>query len=183
MAYFLESDRLYLRDVRLSDAGGYYPSWLNDCEVNQYLETRFDVQTVAKTEDFIREQNSRSDVLFLAICLKENDKHIGNIKLGPINYHHRTADVGYMLGDKGSWGKGLMTEAIRLVLDFGFRSLDLAKISAGAYKENIGSQRCLEKCGFTREGILRGEVVTRQGKRSDCYRYGILRDEYMEMMC
>lgn len=158
--------------------GGRYASWLNDAEVNQYLETRFIVQSEEKIADFIEGQNSRSDVVFCAICLKETDEHIGNIKIGPINYHHRKGDISCFIGEKSAWGYGYGTEAMRLMLDYGFRVLDLEKICCGIYGTNVGSQRMVTKCGFVREGVLRSEVVTRAGERIDCYHYGLLREEY-----
>ncbi|HEY1157453.1 MAG TPA: GNAT family protein, partial [Arthrobacter sp.] len=94
--------------------------------------------------------------LFAGIFLREGDRHIGNIKLGPINVHHRRADIGLLVGDRACWGKGYASEAIAILSDFAFGRLGLHRLTAGMYAENEGSARAFEKAGYAREGLLRG---------------------------
>src|SRR3972149_2198414 len=112
--HFIEGNRIYLRDISLSDAYNKdYCKWMNDQEVVQYTESRFQKHTVRTLRSYILHVNSSNNV-FLAIVLKDGDRHIGNIKIGSINPVHHTADIGIIIGDKSCWGKGYGTEAIRL---------------------------------------------------------------------
>src|SRR5205814_2669717 len=84
---------------------------------------------------------------------KDNDQHIGNIKLGPIHWIHRYAEIGLLIGEKSCWGQGYASEAIRLVTTYAFERLNLHKVTAGCYATNVGSVRAFEKAGFVREGV------------------------------
>ena len=174
----LEGQKIKLRMVELSDCNQDYYNWLNDSEVNQYLETRWNEQSIVS----IRE--SSHSYLFAIIF---NNKHIGNIKIGPINSVHRFADISYFIGDKSAWGQGVATEAIKLVCDFGFKILKLNKLCAGAYAGNIGSCKALQKNKFQPEAIYRkqyllgsAETLAGDGGQifSDAYKYGLLASEY-----
>ena len=81
---------------------------------------------------------------------------------------HETAELGF-------WGQGLVPEAARAVVEWGFKERALAKVFARADARNTNSQRVMEKLGMTREGLLRSHVKGR-GERIDVY-YGVLRDE------
>jgi len=149
----IEGSKIYLRKIRLSDANDNYHRWLNDPEINQYLESRHVPQTPEAIRQYVQEKIARDDEILLAICLKDNDMHIGNIKLGPINKAHSFASIGLFIGEKGYWGKGIATEAISLVTRFAFDVLGLHKVIAGCYVHNTGSLRAFEKAGFHKEGV------------------------------
>lgn len=145
---------IFLRPVRVSDARREYVRWLNDKEVNQFLESRFFRHTFLNLRAYIKKTLKDKDTVFLVIVRSADNKHIGNIKLGPINWHHKFGEVGIMIGDKASWGKGYATEAITLVEQYATKVLRLHKLTAGVYEENIGSYRAFTKCGFLEEGRL-----------------------------
>lgn len=148
----LRSDRLTLRAVTLDDVGPAYQAWLADPAVNRYLETRHAEQTLDKIAAFVKKMQDKPDEFFWAICVTVEDRHIGNIKLGPVNPHHQRADVSLFIGDKAYWGQGYAGEAIGLVTDHAFRDLKLQKLCAGAYTPNIASIAAFEHQGWTREG-------------------------------
>ena len=74
-------------------------------------------------------------------------------------------------------GRGIVTEAVRLVMEFAFSTLNIHRIEAYVAPQNLGSIRVLEKSGFTREGLLR-ELLFINGKWVDHYMYAILQREY-----
>lgn len=152
-AYFIEGERIYLREVRLSDVNENYQRWMNDSETIRFLESRFYPNTLESIREFVESKSSDRDSVLLAIVLKDGDRHIGNIKIGPINWIHRLADIGLMVGEKDCWGKGYATEAIGLVTDYGFKTLNLHKITASCYGSNQGSAKAFLKVGFFEEGI------------------------------
>lgn len=140
-----------LRLVTLDDCTSVYVSWLEDPDVNMYLETRFSRQTLASVRDFVSGMIDGPTNYLFAIIEIRSGSHIGNIKVGPINRHHRFADVSYFIGDKACWGRGYATEAIKLAARVAFERLGVRRLQAGLYEGNVGSARALEGAGFAYE--------------------------------
>src|SRR5688500_11100132 len=132
---FVEGASIYLRDVRESDVNETYRSWMNDPEVCQCLESRVGPATLESIGDFVRMHPADRNNLFLAIAFRDGDRHVGNIKLGPINWIHRFGDIGLVIGAKDCWGKGIASEAISLLVGYAFSTLNLHKVTAGAYSK------------------------------------------------
>ena len=172
----IEGRNIFLRPIQLSDSSGPYLNWLNDPEVNQYLESRFVSWTPDMLSSYIANLVNNNELLF-AICIMESKKHIGNIKLGPINWNHRFADIGIFIGDKDQWGKGRAAEAIKAICCYGFDELKLNKITAGCYGDNQGSVKAFSRVGFQQEGILRKKFFSSAGVQ-DQILLGILNDEF-----
>lgn len=172
-AYLIEGERIYLRKVTQADATPAYVQWMNDQEVVQYLESRFVVHTLEGIRDYIKKMENSAENILFGIFLKENKKHIGNIKIGPINREHKFADVGIMIGDKSAWGKGYGTEAVKLATRYAFEKLGLHKLMAGCYADNIGSAKIFLKSGYEQEG-LRKEKFMCKGKYVDELIFGIV---------
>lgn len=170
----LQSKRLLLRALKPRDLNITYLGWLNDPAVNRYLETRFLSQTLEGLQAYWEAHRDDPASPWFAICLQDNGQHIGNIKLGPINWWHRRADISLFIGDKSCWGKGYASEAISLLRDWSFLNLDLQKLNAGIYAENHGSNRAFRKCGFEIEGRLKDECIM-DGERTDLLKLGLTR--------
>lgn len=144
---------IFLRTLGADDASATYLAWLSDPEVSQFLEVRFSPpQTVKHLQQFIEQTNASKDSLMLGIFLHSENRHIGNIKLGPIDWNHSVADIGLLLGDKTQWGKGYATVAISLITDYAFGLLKLTKLTAGCYALNEGSTKAFVRAGFVVEG-------------------------------
>ena len=173
----LVEKEIYLRAITMTDVSDRYVSWLNDPEVNQFLETRFAEQNLEAVAAFVQSKIDSNDEYLFAICLADMDRHIGNIKLGPVNPHHKHGDVSLFIGEKDCWGKGYATAAIRLITDWAFRNLGLIKLNAGCYAENEGSARAFERCGYKREGLERDQFIYR-GRPTDSILLGLTAREY-----
>jgi [ribosomal protein S5]-alanine N-acetyltransferase len=176
---FLDGKRLYLRFVGLSDIGEKYIGWLSDPDVTQFLEVRFESHNLKSVKDFVEKTNSNPDNVFLAIVVKDGNRHIGNIKIGPINWIHKVGDVSLFIGEKDEWGKGYGAEAIQIVVDYAFRNLNLHKITAGVYKPNVNSLKAFKKNGFKVEGI-RSKQYYYKGDFVDLYLLGLINKHYEE---
>ena len=170
----LSTNAILLRQLRKEDLTEEYVSWLNDPNVNQYLETRYLPQTHESLVDYWNNHRDDSSSPWFAIVSKNNNKHIGNIKLGPINRIHLTADISLFIGDKHSWGKGYATQSIKLLSEWSFATLNIRKLKAGIYSENHGSRKAFEKAGFALEATLKEEVFFR-GRYIDVWRMSLLR--------
>jgi len=117
---FLEGTKVYLRAFEKDDLDGDYRKWINDPEVTHYLQ----VGTFPQTDDDLRayyeRSSSSSTEVFFAIIEKESSKHIGNAQIYNINWIHRSALRGIMIGDKNCWGKGYALEVIQLLNTYTF---------------------------------------------------------------
>jgi RimJ/RimL family protein N-acetyltransferase len=170
----LAGTRVYLRKLTLDDVSDAYVGWLNDPVTNRFMETRWTPHTRADVAAFVADKlGSESEHLF-GIFLRDGDRHIGNLKVGPVNVRHRTADISYFIGEASARGGGHATEAVALGVRFGFEMLDLEKLSAGVYAANTASARVLERNGFVVEGTRRSQVVF-EGRRMDAIEYGRVR--------
>ena len=87
------------------------------------------------------------------ICLEGSDRLIGTIGFNNFTKNHR-ANIGYDLLTE-YWGKGIMSEALEAILEFGFNILEVNRIEAEVMTGNIASEKLLHKTGFTNEGVLR----------------------------
>lgn len=147
------TDILELFLLEPSHVGDAYVGWLNDPLVNQYLESRFAVHDVAGVQEFVAAQLVSEHSLFLGIRSAALDgRHVGNIKLGPIDRHHGLGELGIMIGDRAAWGRGLATAAIAQLATIAREEMGLRKLSAGCYAGNEGSARAFVKAGFVLEG-------------------------------
>ncbi len=167
----IEGGRIYLRPITVSDVDGPYYRWMNDPEVTRFLEARFSKNTKPAMREFVASALENPGVLFLAIVLKDGDRHIGNVKLGPINRTHNCGDVGIVIGEKDCWGKGYATEALKLLSDYAFRKLRLHKLNAGCYAANLGSTKAFIAAGFEQEGVRKSQYLS-DGKYVDALLFG-----------
>jgi RimJ/RimL family protein N-acetyltransferase len=160
-------ENIFLKTLDKSEISSEYMRWLNDKKINQYLEVRFNPPaTLDELYDFIKNENLSDDSLMLGIFLNLSKKHIGNIKLGSINWRHRVGQIGILIGDQIEWGKGYASEAIDLITDYGFKNLNLAKITACCYASNEGSKHAFLKAGYAVEGVQFSQWDV-NGKRQD----------------
>ena len=149
-----------------------YQKWMNDLEIHKFTEQKYKKHSIKDIKAIVKEKNhSKYEFLYgIFIVTKKSTTHIGNIKLGSINYEHKTGEISYFIGEKKLWGKGLMTEAIRKITNIAKRK-GLKKIKASFVSINKGSEKVLKKNGFKIEGKFKSEIVYKN-KRYDKYLYG-----------
>lgn len=158
---WLRSSTVSLRLCELADCTDRYLGWLQDPEVNRYLETRWSEQSLESIRSFVASALASNHSYLFAIIANDIEQHVGNIKIGPFHRQHRHADVSYFVGERSAWGRGYATDAVRLVTEFGFDRLGAHRVQAGIYETNVGSRRVLEKCGYRLEARLEKHVVGR----------------------
>lgn len=174
---FARGSRLYLRPLEREDLNARYLSWLNDPEVTRYMEAGTFPITTRDLERFYDEVTGSRNQVILAVADEKSGQHIGNVKLGPIHWIHRSAAFGIMIGDKKFWGKGAGLEATRLMVEYGFGRLNLRRIDLGVFADHDAAVCCYEKVGFKVEGRMR-ESLYREGKYVDRLGMALLRSEY-----
>ncbi|MGM0899528.1 MAG: GNAT family N-acetyltransferase [Bacillota bacterium] len=173
----LETPRLLMRKVTFKDLEDMH-AYTSSQEVTKYVPfpTHKTLEDTRKFIDFILEQYQINKKLLWGIQLRETQKFIGTIEFVSFEPTHNKAEIAYILSDD-YWGNGIMSEAANEVIKFGFQTLNLTRIQARTFKENIGSQKVLEKVGMTFEGTLRKSMFLK-GKYQDINIYSILKEEY-----
>ena len=158
------SQKMMLKEIQPIDVTSKYVDWMNDPEVVFFTEQKYFNHDSDTVMQFVNQQWQSENNFLFGIFV--NDSHIGNIKLGPINWYHKNATLSYIIGDKNYWGQGLAICAIEAAVDFGFNDIKLEKIWAASFCENIASIKALERNGFVIEGRL-NKQLTLDGKRTD----------------
>ena len=167
------SAKIILRKLNLKkDISKKYQNWMNDPEVHKFTDQINKKHSLANIRNFVKEKNKSKNEFLYGIFLKKNNSkiHIGNIKLGPINFIHMTGEISYFIGEKDLWGKGYTTLAIKEISRIA-KKMGLKKLKAGFYEKNIGSKKVLEKNNFKLEGKLKSENIYK-GKRCNSYLFG-----------
>lgn len=174
---FLSGSKSYLRPLERADLNERYLSWLNDPEITRYLETGAFPATVQDLEKFYAQVTGSPTEVIFAIAERKSDQHIGNVKLGPINWVHRRTMFGILIGDQKFWGKGIGEEVTRLMVDYAFNRLNLHRVGLVVFEEHQSAVRCYEKVGFKVEGCLREQMYL-DGTYKNHLWMGLLRSEY-----
>jgi [ribosomal protein S5]-alanine N-acetyltransferase len=144
--------------------------WLN---VHDKFPFPYTISDAIKWIDFAK-RHSESE-----FAIASSSEAIGGMRLHiQEDIRHRTAEIGYWLGEP-FWGKGITTSAVNALVNYAFNSFDLVRIHAFVFEWNLASARVLEKSGFHLEARL--EIsVTKDGKTVDCLLYALIRDKHKE---
>ena len=174
----LKGISINLRQLRMRDEVSLQ-RYANDPAVAYFLSRMPSPHTPKDARQWIRKTTSmaRSDSgYYLGIARAENDEIIGVIGLRNLKPSDKKAELTYWLGRR-FWKKGLMSEAVPLMLRFAFRELKFNRVHALVHERNIGSIKVLEKAGFTREAVYR--KASFKGRRwGDIFGFGILKEEF-----
>jgi len=175
----LKDNNVALRPVKRSDIS-YFLTWFNDQEVSQYIGLYLPMTEMAE-EKYIEElgaTRARSSAQFVMEAIEgASVKSIGTCGLHEIDSKDRKAVFGMVIGEKDYWGKTYGTEAARLLINYGFRQLNLHRISSTALAFNERSIRLHKKVGFQEEGRLR-EAMFKNGQYHDLVQFGLLSQEW-----
>ena len=151
----IKSKKITLKNLNLKNYNKEYCRWLNNKEINKFLEVRFKKQNKKSIENYIVNSNKNPNCLLFGIFLIKNNIHIGNIKLEPINFEHKRGIIGLFIGKKEYWGKGIASDSIRIISQYAKTKLSLKKLVAGCYSNNIGSKKAFLNAGYKVEAILK----------------------------
>ena len=165
----------YLRPLIQADANPKYVSWVNDPNVNRFLECRFKTQTLSSVQDYISAFDFKKDFLF-GLFDKKDNTHVGNFSLR-LNHQHHMAEFGYFIGDKNYWGSSAAAEGIFLILDLGFMDFKMRKLWGATYHTNLSSIFNFNKFNFKVEGIMRQHLQD-GSKIVDQMIFGLMVDDW-----
>lgn len=175
----IETDRLILRQFRIEDARDMYNNWATDAEVTKFLtwSPHPDINfTKNLLENWIGKYFEPTWYNW-AIELKETEEVVGNISVVKLNERIEAADIGYCMG-KAWWGREIMPEALRAVIEYLFEEVGLNRVAACHDVNNPKSGRVMSKAGMTKEGVLRAAGRNNQGICDEVW-YSILKSEFV----
>jgi diamine N-acetyltransferase len=178
-----------LRRIEREDISTFV-RWFGDPQVREYLLINRPI-SVAEEERWFEGLQDRHDTELFAIeaavegavaaspveaAASSHWVHIGNTGLHSINWTHRAAELGIVIGEKEYWGRGFGSDAIRALVRFGFEEINLHRIFLHVFEDNGRAIRAYEGCGFQHEGRLR-DGVYRHGRYYDLLAMSILSHE------
>ena len=155
-----------------------FTKWLNDFKITDYTGRSACIMTVEGEKKWFENQNANADQIFF-IVRAEDDKVIGSIGLHGIDHISRTATFGIFIGEESGRNKGYGTEALRLILDYGFNYLNLNNIKLDVMEFNDRAIACYKKCGFKEVGRFREKKYV-NGKYIDIELMDILEHEFKD---
>jgi ribosomal-protein-alanine N-acetyltransferase len=171
----LEGDGVVLRDWRETDAQAL-ESVCGEWNVSSFTSVPWDYSDDAALAWLARQREKRAagTVLALAIVESGSELPVGNVNLGDFDEDGRSAAIGYWLLPEAR-GRGLAVTASRLVIDWGFDALDLARVEFAILPENVASQRVAERVGAEPEGV-RERSHHEHGRAWDMRIYAVSRE-------
>lgn len=173
----IEGKKIYLSPMCTDDAIKY-AKWMNDFDVTDKINSSCNVISVESEREWL-EKNSRIGNYQFAIVKQEKDELIGNCSLHDLDFINGRATAGIFIGDKENRGKGYGTEALKLLISYGFNHLNLYNIMLTVYSFNSPAIACYKKVGFKEIGKRR-EAYFKNNERYDEIFMDILRSEFYE---
>lgn len=151
-------------------------AWINNELNNKFLHYDLPI-SIEETEQWFDNNIGRADRYDAVI--EADGVPCGIIGLLSIDGKNSKAEYYIAMGETSLKGKGVSTEASKLILDYGFKELGLNRIYLFTETENVPAQKLFEKVGFVKEGCIREDIIS-HGKYVDRYVYGICRREYLK---
>ena len=166
----LKTEHLILRPYEEGDIVAWQ-RWDTDPEVQEYLPEPLNEQ-VSDEEQlvYLKECLTEEDGVYWTIVLSETGEVIGTISLNNISTYHGVAEINTVIGEKQYWGKGIATEATRVVLMYAKEELKLRRIMGEFEADNKGVEKVLRANGFVEECRCKASRMKR-GKPIDTIRY------------
>jgi len=157
---------LYLRPLVEKDITINYLTHFKNEDVLAFLEVTQSELTKESVISYFKSGIKSKTFYMYAVCLTENEEHIGNVKIGPIDKKHSISDLVTVIWNKKYWGKGFASEAIKVGNKLAFEEHNIRKLSGGMYSDNLGSIKAYKKAGWIIEATLQNHYF-RNGKLQD----------------
>lgn len=172
----IETDKFILRSWQESDAETL-AGIANNKKIFDNLRDAFPhpytIEDARKYISVFKESDPKS-VIF---AIESNGRVCGNIGVFiKDDVYRKSAEIGYFLAEE-LWGKGIMSSAVKKVVEYTFKNYDVMRIYAEPFARNTGSRKVLEKAGFKLEGILQKSVFKNNVFEDSCI-YAIINESY-----
>jgi len=177
MQYIIEGEQVGFTELK-QDYVEKYRNWINDLEVSKFISTFGSIITKEEEQNWYESQTETDEPVFTIHYLPE-DKPIGNCGLHRIDKSVGRAEMGIVLGEKNYWNRGLGTESVKLITDFGFTALNLHVIYLAYKNFNERAKNVYEKVGYRESGRQR-DFYRVDGKYYDKVIMDIFREDFYE---
>ncbi len=167
----LKGVQIYLRPICDADTDRVV-KWRNDKNVVKNFIYRIPISREAHL-DWLKNKVEQGNVHQFVICRNADEIPLGSVYLQNFEEEHKKAEEGIFLGEEQAYGKGIGTEAAKLILKYAFEQLQLHKVVARVLAYNQASVRMHEKAGYVREAYFREELFL-DGKYEDLIFFGAI---------
>ncbi|MBP2316254.1 GNAT family N-acetyltransferase [Azospirillum soli] len=171
----LETPDFLLAPFQDGDISDEYVAWMNDPEVVQYTDSRYVQQTRETIGAFLRSFDGRNAMIW-RIIHKPDGVYIGNCLLR-VNWLHKVAELGGMVGDRRYWGKPVIAQTFERLIRHAFQDLGMEKVTGGTRSCNYPAVYNLHRIGMTLEAELRRHAV-QDGRRVDIALFALFREDW-----
>ncbi len=144
----IKTKRFLLKKIRIKDANRNYVNWFDDDDIRNNIQYASKKPNIRLLKKYIKSKSNKSDVIFLAIKVKNNNKHIGNIKFEPFDLKNKKTTMGIMIGDPKWRGKGLVKEILEAFSIYLNEKYGSFKIFLAVSRNNIKAIKAYKKTGF-----------------------------------
>lgn len=155
----IKTKNLILKELSILDVKLKYVNWLNNKNINRFLESRKSKQTIKSCKIYVDKIKKNPNQYLFGIFIKSKNAHIGNIKLEISHPKEKIADIGILIGEKKYHGKGFGTESIKAIVKFAFKEKKMKRIQAGFYETNTASIKSFLNSGFELDGCLKSYYI------------------------
>jgi RimJ/RimL family protein N-acetyltransferase len=172
------SKRVTLKPRTAEDFDIYYKLWTND-EVVKFISfpKKTEEELQKQFENILGYMEKKFTFGYTIFC-NDAKKKIGSFGIHAISKISSRVDIGYLLLPE-YWNKGIMSELVKMMLDYLFNEINLNKVCATAFMDNTASRKVLEKFGFQLEGVLKSHnYIEIKDKYYDDAKYRLLREDY-----
>ena len=173
----LETERLILRQIQLSDAEAVFATFSDEAVMEFYGDLPH--RSIEESRDLIRRQHEwyrRREGIRWGITRRGDDAVIGSCGFFHFDEAFQRAEMGYELA-RAHWRQGIMREALRAIIPFAFTEMGLRRVEAVVDDLNEPSKALLRSLGFSHEGTLRQRFFFR-GRFWDEHYFGLLKEEW-----
>lgn len=176
-AWTMESDLCQMRPLDSRDIEPIRQlAGAAEIAANTFVPHPYPPDAASEFVKLCQERWKHDEAYVFAIIQKPDMDFAGTIGIH-LDHAHNCADVGYWIG-KPFWGRGLATAGLRLIIQFGFGRLQLNRIEAGHFPDNLASGRVMQKANMRFEGVRRQSILHRERYKDVVY-YAILRDDHL----
>jgi len=176
---FLPGKRVSLCPIRTEDVQ-LYVKWLNNAGVTDNLGIMRPMTMEREEEALTRMSKAEPDKMIVTgIWLNQPWKLIGNVGLHFINHLHQNAELGIFIGEPSLWGKGYGPEALRLMIDYAFNTLNMRKLTIRYYGHNERGGKAYHKIGFKEVGRFHEHLFIQDTWVDEVF-LEMFKDEYLK---
>ena len=182
----IEGDQLFIKKILVPEISDSVMNWFNDQQLMKYYTNSRRQITKDTLLSAIEEGEKKGNQFTFGIYHKDKSNLIGTLKLGPINFNHKTSDLVALIGNRDYLGKGLAPKAIALGNELAFNYFDIRKLYGGMYESNIPSIKAYLRAGWLVEARLKGQYLV-DGNVEDrievaCFNPKYFNKEYIQII-